>query len=74
MLAAAASGRCVVNARSLRRRRQVDELVDRVAIDELVDAQGPIEIAPSRDRDRRLQRARQHRPGDRGHAEGDLRS
>ena len=35
-----------MNARSLRRRRQVDELVDRVAIDELIDAQGPLEIAP----------------------------
>ena len=35
-----------MNARYLRRRRQVDELVDRVAIDELVAAQGPIEISP----------------------------
>jgi glycosyltransferase involved in cell wall biosynthesis len=35
-----------VNARAERRRRQVDELVDRVALEELLAAQGPIELAP----------------------------
>jgi glycosyltransferase involved in cell wall biosynthesis len=35
-----------VNARAERRRRQVDELVDRVALEELLAVQGPIEIAP----------------------------
>ena len=36
----------VVNARAVRRRRQVDELIDRVATEELLLTQGPIEIAP----------------------------
>jgi glycosyltransferase involved in cell wall biosynthesis len=35
-----------MNARAQRRRHQVDELVDRVAREELLAAQGPIEIAP----------------------------
>jgi glycosyltransferase involved in cell wall biosynthesis len=35
-----------MNARAERRRRQVDELVDRVALEELVASQGPIEMAP----------------------------
>jgi glycosyltransferase involved in cell wall biosynthesis len=35
-----------MNARAKRRRRQVDELVDRVGIEELLGAQGPIEMAP----------------------------
>lgn len=35
-----------MNARAVRRRRQVDELIDRVATEELLLTQGPIEIAP----------------------------
>lgn len=35
-----------MNARAERRQRQVDELVDRVALEELLDAQGPLEMAP----------------------------
>ena len=35
-----------MNPRAKRRRRQVDELVDRVALEELLAAQGPIEMAP----------------------------
>ena len=35
-----------MNARARRRRCQVDELVDRVAIEELLAAQGPIELSP----------------------------
>jgi hypothetical protein len=34
-----------VNSRARRRRRQVDELVDRVAIEELTRAQGPLEFS-----------------------------
>ena len=35
-----------MNARARRRRRQVDELVDRVAIEELLASQGPVELSP----------------------------
>ncbi len=35
-----------MNARARRRRRQVDELVDRVAIEELLACQGPVELSP----------------------------
>jgi glycosyltransferase involved in cell wall biosynthesis len=35
-----------VNARDRRRRREIDIVIDQVALDELVDAQGPLEIAP----------------------------
>ena len=35
-----------MNARAQRRRRQVDELVDRVALDDLLASQGPVEISP----------------------------
>ncbi len=35
-----------MNARALRRRRQIDELIDRVALEELLASQGPVEISP----------------------------
>ncbi len=35
-----------MNPRALRRRRQIDELIDRVAIDELLASQGPVEFSP----------------------------
>jgi glycosyltransferase involved in cell wall biosynthesis len=35
-----------MNARAERRRRQVDELIDRVATEELLSAQGPLKLAP----------------------------
>jgi glycosyltransferase involved in cell wall biosynthesis len=35
-----------VNARAERRRRSVDELIDRVALDDLIAAQGPVELGP----------------------------
>jgi len=35
-----------VNARARRRSRQVDELIDRVALDDLLVSQGPVEISP----------------------------
>ncbi len=35
-----------MNARAKRRRRQVDELVDRVAIEDLLASQGPLDISP----------------------------
>jgi glycosyltransferase involved in cell wall biosynthesis len=35
-----------MNARAERQRRQTDELIDRIATEELVAAQGPIEMAP----------------------------
>ena len=35
-----------MNARAQRRRRAVDELIDRVALEDLLGAQGPVEIAP----------------------------
>lgn len=35
-----------MNARARRRSRQVDELIDRVALDDLLVSQGPVEISP----------------------------
>ena len=46
MLIADPGGDSIVNDRAKRRRQQTDELIDRVATEELVAAQGPLELAP----------------------------